>query len=69
MKKLSFCSLLLFFCFFLTIHASADEIHDAAKNGDVAKVKALLNKNPELLHAKTSEGKTPLHMASGWGAG
>jgi 26S proteasome non-ATPase regulatory subunit 10 len=45
----------------------AGEIHDACKAGDLAKVKALLARDPALLQSKTEEGKTPLHMATGWG--
>jgi ankyrin repeat protein len=41
----------------------ADEIHDAARAGDVAKVKQLLAANPELVHAKTGV-YTPLHYAA-----
>lgn len=47
--------------------ANAGEIHDACKAGDIAKVKELLAKDPGLLQSKTEEGKTPLHMATGWG--
>lgn len=44
----------------------AGEIHDACQAGDLQKVKTLLAKNPELLQSKTKEGKSPLHMATGW---
>jgi len=42
----------------------ADEIHDAAREGDLAKVKVLLEKDPELINAKDADGKTPLHYAA-----
>ena len=45
----------------------AGEIHDACKAGDLSKVKALLEQDPSLLQSKTEEGKSPLHMATGWG--
>jgi ankyrin repeat protein len=45
----------------------AGPIHDACKAGDLGQVKALLAKDPSLLQAKTEEGKSPLHMATGWG--
>jgi ankyrin repeat protein len=40
------------------------EIHDAAKAGDLAKVKALLKENPKLVLSKDKEGWTPLHVAA-----
>jgi ankyrin repeat protein len=42
----------------------AEEIHDAAREGNADKVKALLAKNPELVKAKDPRGMTPLHFAS-----
>jgi|WetSurMetagenome_2_1015567.scaffolds.fasta_scaffold32982_3 ankyrin repeat protein len=39
------------------------EIHDAAIKGDLAKVKALLKDNPELVSSQDSTGDTPLHLA------
>lgn len=44
--------------------AFAAEIHDAARAGDLAKVKALIEKEPGLIQAVDSEGKTPLHIAA-----
>jgi ankyrin repeat protein/beta-lactamase regulating signal transducer with metallopeptidase domain len=41
-----------------------DPIHDTAKTGDLAKVKAMLKDNPDLISSKDSEGKTPLHVAA-----
>jgi ankyrin repeat protein len=43
--------------------ARGDEIHDAAKNGDIATVKHLLAINPELVRA-TERDQTPLHYAA-----
>jgi uncharacterized protein len=43
--------------------AFCGEIHDAAKKGDLAKVKALLKDNPDLIAGKDSAGATPLHWA------
>ncbi|MFA7329344.1 MAG: ankyrin repeat domain-containing protein, partial [Candidatus Ratteibacteria bacterium] len=42
-------------------------IFDAAVAGDVAKVKALLEKNPGLVNAKDNRGLTPLHLAAMYG--
>jgi len=45
-----------------------DEIHDAAQIGDLDKVKALLNRNPDLVFSKSGDyGETPLHAAALWG--
>ena len=45
--------------------AFCGEIHDAAKAGDLAKVKALLKENPNLVLSKEyKEGRTSLHMAA-----
>ena len=40
------------------------EIHDAAKAGDLAKVKTLLKDNPDLVFSKDSYGRTPLHLVA-----
>jgi ankyrin repeat protein len=47
--------------------ALAAEIHEAAKSGDIAKIKDLLDKDPGLLYVKDEQGKTPLHWAVGRG--
>jgi serine/threonine-protein phosphatase 6 regulatory ankyrin repeat subunit B len=44
--------------------AFCGEIHDAAKQGDLEKVKSLLNANPDLVFSKDSNGDTPLHLAA-----
>lgn len=40
-----------------------DEIHEAARSGDLAKVAALIEKTPGLIGAKDAAGRTPLHWA------
>jgi len=40
-----------------------NEIHEAAKSGDLAKVQALIEKTPELALVKDETGRTPLHWA------
>jgi ankyrin repeat protein len=42
----------------------ADPIHDAARKGDVKKIKQLLQSDPKLISAKDSNGDTPLHEAA-----
>ena len=39
------------------------EIHDAALNGDLAKVKELAAKDPSLINSPNEIGRTPLHQA------
>jgi ankyrin repeat protein len=46
-----------------SIPAFCGEIHDAAKSGDLAKIKALLKDNPGLASSKDLWDLTPLHMA------
>ena len=48
--------------------AFGGEIHDAAKGGDLAKVKALLKGNPDLVFSKDEKGVMPLHVAAFVGA-
>ena len=44
--------------------AFCGEIHDAAENGDLEKVKALLKDNPNLVFSKDDYGAMPLHYAA-----
>ena len=44
--------------------AFCGEIHDAAKAGDLAMVKALLKENPNLVLSKDNNDFTPLHYAA-----
>jgi len=67
MKKIITFLFILILLSFLSSVLYAGEIHDACKAGDLSKVKALLEKDPSLLQSKTEEGKSPLHMATGWG--
>jgi hypothetical protein len=48
----------------LGTRALCSEIHEAAKNGDLEKVKALLKDNPDLAFNKDIDGATPLHYAA-----
>jgi cytohesin len=41
-----------------------DALHDAARNGDLAKVKTLLATHPDLVNRKDTNGMTPLHCAA-----
>ena len=44
--------------------AIGGEIHEAAKRGDLEKVKALLKENRALASSKDNTGRTPLHLAA-----
>jgi len=43
--------------------ATAGQIHDAAKSGDLKKVQALVEINDELLNEQDDQAKTPLNHA------
>ncbi len=45
----------------------AAEIHEAAKSGDIVKLKSLIDQDKSLLYLKDEVGKTPLHWATGRG--
>ena len=61
--KIIFLTLLLV-TMVLDRSARCDEIHEAARAGDVAKVKTLLTANPGLANAKDSQGLRPLFWAA-----
>lgn len=42
-------------------------LHDAVRNGDLEKIKALLIENPDLVSSRDSGGATPLHVAASLG--
>jgi ankyrin repeat protein len=44
-------------------NSGSDEIHDAAKEGNLDRVKALVAEDPACVNAKTAMGTTPLHYA------
>lgn len=47
----------------MAVGAMSAPIHDAAGKGDLAKVKALVAKDPKLVNLKDGTGATPLHFA------
>jgi ankyrin repeat protein len=61
------CAAVLLVALDLSSLAFGGEIHDAAKNGDLGKVKALLESKPVLLFSKDTNGWTPLHYAASEG--
>jgi ankyrin repeat protein len=46
---------------------SAAEIHDAARAGDLAKIKAIVEKDPAQADVKDGFGQAPLHLAAAGG--
>ena len=59
--------LILAFTLSLTAPVFCSEVNDAARNGDLVEVTALLKGNPELTLSKDREGLTPLHEAAAYG--
>ena len=49
--------------FVLVAVVLADEIHDVAQQGDIDRVKELIEENPELVNAPDDASQTPLHLA------
>jgi len=45
------------------VAAFSDPIHDAARKGDVKKIKAILASDPKAINARDNLGDTPLHAA------
>lgn len=59
-----FRPLVLFALVFCTnIHLTADTIHEAAKEGELEKVKGLVTKDPEAVNDRDTDSSTPLHEA------
>lgn len=48
----------------IALPVCAAEIHDAAGEGDLVKVRALISENPDLVSAVNERGSTPLHSAA-----
>ncbi|MHC4943207.1 MAG: ankyrin repeat domain-containing protein [Planctomycetota bacterium] len=53
--------LLLSCLFFVSLHA--EEIHDAARDGDAARINSILEKDPKLLNLRNERDATALHFA------
>jgi ankyrin repeat protein len=48
----------------LTVAAQSQEVFDLLRKGDIPAVKALIEKSPQLVVARDSDGDTPLHYAA-----
>jgi ankyrin repeat protein len=46
-----------------TLHALCGEVHDAAADGNLERVKLLLKEEPDLVFSRDTNGMTPLHRA------
>lgn len=66
MKSLFSFVLSLLFSLLLSGSSFSGEVHEAAKSGDLALLRNLLQ-DQSLLYSKDEEGKTPLHWAVGKG--
>ncbi|MDH4271667.1 MAG: ankyrin repeat domain-containing protein [Candidatus Aminicenantes bacterium] len=65
MKRTKWTCLACFILIFgLFSFSQAADIHQAAEAGDLAKVKALVEKDPACVKAKDGNGRTPLHLAA-----
>jgi ankyrin repeat protein len=62
--RLARLAFVLFAAFICASLAFAGPIHDAARKGDVKKLKELLASDPKLVSSLDGKGNTPLHMAA-----
>jgi len=62
MEKKAILLILLIVLFFV-IFAGADSLHEAIQQGNLVKIKSLIDEDPALLELKTEDGRTPLHVA------
>lgn len=58
------CILFGLLAFLFAVCASGGEIHDAATEGNLLRVKELLAENPALIGERDNVGKTPFHQAA-----
>lgn len=66
MKRISLIALALLFIMMFSIQVHAGELHDAVKNGDIVKVRQLLERGADV-NARNENGTTPLHFAARYG--
>ena len=64
-SAISRCALVLLVALAFGSSAFCGPIHDAAQQGDLAKVTAFLQSNPRLVSSRDDNGDTPLHLAAG----
>jgi 7,8-dihydropterin-6-yl-methyl-4-(beta-D-ribofuranosyl)aminobenzene 5'-phosphate synthase len=56
--------LVLLILFLVLLPVAAQDIHDAARHGDLARVKTLISNDQKLVNSKNDHGFTPLHFAA-----
>ena len=66
-KKIIILIVLFYISTLSSQSAFTQDIFSEAWNGNVKAVKALLEKNPDLVHVKTGDGHIPLHFAAWMG--
>jgi len=66
MKKISFITLALLFILMNSMEAQAGELHDAARKGDIVKVRQLLEQGTDV-NARDQDQRTPLCIAAYYG--
>ena len=64
MKKLALFLLLVAMIGAFSTAAQSQDVFDLLRKGDVAAVKALVEKSPQLVEARDKDGDTPLHYAA-----
>ncbi len=64
MKKRKMITIFFLFAVGMAASLFAAEIHEAVKAGNLAAVKAVLEKDPGQINAKDETGRTPLHWAA-----
>jgi ankyrin repeat protein len=60
-KRTTIFLLCILLCF--TVSSMAQDIHEAAKTGDIEQLKKILNENPALVNSADKDKMTPLHHA------
>ncbi|MFC2142699.1 ankyrin repeat domain-containing protein, partial [Acidobacteriota bacterium] len=63
-KKRNMALFIVFFLLIPVIPLLSQDIHDLSKKGDIIQIKALIEKDQELINKKDDQGWSPLHHAS-----
>ena len=66
LRMVSWCLMVSFLSFFAGCFGKKP-IHHAAYEGDLEKVKEIIDRNPNQINVQEAQGFTPLHLASGKG--
>ena len=63
-KKRNMAFFIIFFLLIPEIPLLSQDIHELSKKGDLIQIKALIEKEPDLINKRDDQGWTPLHHAS-----